>query len=128
VVVAREGDLYLANLDGSGETRLTDTPERGVLPKFSPDGATILFLNSARNAPADRLDSDLYRMNADGTGRTRLTETGREGGATFSRDGATIYFSSFRDGDWEMYSMAADGAGERRLTARPGYDGMPAAL
>lgn len=128
VVFARGGDLYLASLDGSGETRLTETPDAESFPRYSPDGATIVFLNSVRNEQAGRLDSDLYRINADGTGRTRLTETGHESGATFSRDGATVYFSSYRDGDWELYSMAADGSGERRLSARRGYDGMPAAL
>jgi len=127
VVFTRGGDIYVANVDGSGEARLTETTGGELTPRFSPDGATVLFLRSEWNAAERRYDYDLYSMAADGSGVTRLTETGRESGGTFSRDGSTIIFSSGRDGDSEIYSMRSDGTSETRLTRRRGYDITPAA-
>lgn len=55
--------------------------------------------------------------NTDNTARlviwTRLPFAGR------------IYFSSDRDGNWEVYAMSADGSGQTNLTWRMGNDGDP---
>src|SRR5690242_5003196 len=37
------GDLWIANDDGSGVTRLTDNVARDIYPRFSPDGKWIAF-------------------------------------------------------------------------------------
>jgi dipeptidyl aminopeptidase/acylaminoacyl peptidase len=40
----RNADLYVANLDGSAETRLTRTKAPDAAPAWSPDGSRIAFV------------------------------------------------------------------------------------
>jgi Tol biopolymer transport system component len=44
----------------------------------------------------------------------------------WSRDGRTIVFVSWRDGNGEVYAMDADGSGPRNLTQHPARDVRPA--
>jgi Tol biopolymer transport system component len=44
----------------------------------------------------------------------------------WSRDGRTIVFVSWRDGNGEVYAMSADGSGPRNLTKNPAKDVRPA--
>jgi Tol biopolymer transport system component len=44
----------------------------------------------------------------------------------WSRDGRTIVFVSWRDGNGEVYAMDADGSGPRNLTQNPAKDVRPA--
>jgi len=62
-------DLYTINVDGSGEARLTNTPESETYPKWSSRGIAFTVW-----AGGD--DRQVYRMNADGTGVTQLTRGG----------------------------------------------------
>jgi Tol biopolymer transport system component len=56
-------DIYVANADGSGLTRLTDALPGGAAPVWSGDGRQIYFLSSS----PDQSTSGLYAMNADGS-------------------------------------------------------------
>jgi Tol biopolymer transport system component len=60
-------EIFVANPDGSGLVRLTDTPGSNSLPRWSPDGKTIAFISSR-----DGFD-EIYLMEADGGHQTRLT-------------------------------------------------------
>ena len=55
------------NADGSGQTRLTDSPGWDGNPSWSPDGR--IAFQSDRDG-----DGEIYVMNADGSGQTRLTD------------------------------------------------------
>lgn len=59
-------------------------------------------------------------------GLSRLTDVvGYDAEATVSADGASIVFTSTRDGDLDIYTMDADGGNVKRLTTELGYDGGP---
>ncbi|HEV2820785.1 MAG TPA: hypothetical protein VGW11_09785, partial [Solirubrobacteraceae bacterium] len=117
--------IYTMNPDGTGLTRLTDSPGEDSGPVWSPDGTQIAF-QSRRSG-----DLEIYRMDADGSNVTRLTDNDSgtplenfDAFATWSPDGERIAWTSARDGDFEVYSMSArDGSDVQRLTNAPGFDG-----
>ncbi len=84
----REFDVYVINVDGSGERNLTDDAVSGG-PVWSPDGQRIAF-TSWRDA-SGLWGGSIYVMNADGSGQRRLT---RDAGFVlgWSRDGRKIAF------------------------------------
>ncbi|MHB0875015.1 MAG: protein kinase domain-containing protein, partial [Anaerolineae bacterium] len=65
-------DIYVANIDGSGEVRLTDDPAVDSSPDWSPDGTRIAF-ESDRDGNAE-----IYVMNVDGSDVTNLTQYAEE--------------------------------------------------
>ena len=61
----KRSDIYVMNVDGSGERKLT---ERGHDPRWSPDGEKISFVSSRDG------DDEIYVMNADGSGQLNLSQ------------------------------------------------------
>jgi Tol biopolymer transport system component len=61
------GDIYVMNANGSGQTRRTTSAAIDSSPDWSGAGTKIAF--------ASRRDSnfEIYSMNTDGSGQTRLT-------------------------------------------------------
>jgi Tol biopolymer transport system component len=123
-------DIFTANLDGSGLTRLTDNPKYDAEPVVSSDGKQIVF-GSQREG-----DFDIYIMNIDGSHVRRLTDrVGYDGGPWFSPDGGKIVWRSWypETGDekalWkdsmekdyivavplDIWVMDADGSNKRRI-------------
>ena len=62
------------NVDGSNQTRLTNSPAADEGPAWSPDGARLVF-NSNRDG-----DHELYSMNRDGSGLVQLTNNNVDDG------------------------------------------------
>ena len=56
----------------------------------------------------------------------RSAQPGDVQAPAWSRDGRTIVFVSWRDGNGEVYAMDADGSGPRNLTQHPAKDFRPA--
>lgn len=124
-------DIFSAASDGTGLTRLTDTPGYDAEGALSPDGKKIVF-TSIRDG-----DLEIYSMNSDGSGVTRLTNRkGFDGGPFFSWDGSHIVYRSYypdseealadyerllqkdlmRPVRAEIYLMRADGSQQRQIT------------
>jgi len=118
------GEIYLINADGSGLTRLTNSPGWDDQPAWSPDGRQLAFVSDRDGDP------EIFVMNADGSDLRQLTSnTFREIYPAWSPDGTWIAFQSDRDtpfGGFEIYLMNASGSEPRRLTNVPSYDGCPA--
>ena len=111
-----DGDIYAANIDGSGLRRLTTGEEMDEQPAWSPDGTRIAF-RSRRSG-----EWDIWVMDANGTGQTNLMldvrpATSTESGPTWSPDGSRILYSSDIDGFTyaKLWTMRADGGDKRRL-------------
>lgn len=84
-------DIFRAHKDGTGLTRLTDTPGYDAEGTVCARDGSILF-TSVRDG-----DLDLYRMDADGKNVRRLTDTpGYDGGAFFSPDCTKIVWRASR--------------------------------
>lgn len=124
--------LYSMNHDGSGVTRLTNSAANDDNPRWSPNGAKILF-QSDRDAPPPAGEDpgpakkDVYVMNADGTGQTRLTtDAADDSEASWSPDGSKIVFQSLRNGlYWQVYVMNADGTNQVNLSNGAAADYQP---
>lgn len=93
-VLYPEGTLWKANRDGSNAVQLTDPPFEAVLPRWSPDGTQIVFID------VDGSRSDLYLVPVDGGGPRRLLseDAGEESDPTWSPDGHKIAFAALGNG------------------------------
>lgn len=106
-------EIYRCEFDGTGLTKLTDSPGYDAEGSYSHDGKQIVF-TSMRDG-----DPDLYIMNADGTGVRQLTNVpGYDGGPFFSPDDKWIVFRSDRQAKdmLQVYLISVDGKHEVQLT------------
>ena len=117
-------NLRLVRLDNKASVALTpSTGYTNSQPRFSPDGAKILFLS---NASSQGAKMNLSVMNADGTGITNLTHWDHaDMSATWSGDGRHIFFMSFRDWPGQVYRVDANGGNLKRLTKSNAQEGFP---
>lgn len=84
-------DIYLADLDGKIQKKLTNEPGYDAEAVVSPKGDKIIF-TSMRNG-----DLDLYTMDMDGSNVKQITDDlGYDGGAWFSPDGKKIVWRASR--------------------------------
>lgn len=124
---SRDGfmQIYTMNSDGTGQTRLTSDGSNNENPRWSADGAKVLF-QSDRDSPGSGL-RDIYVMNADGSGQFRLTtDTNDDCNATWSADGSKIVFQSFRNSlSYQVYAMNADGSGQVNISNSASNDTQP---
>jgi dipeptidyl aminopeptidase/acylaminoacyl peptidase len=67
-----QGDIAVANADGSGSTKLTNTSTSESGPAWSPDGTKIAFSFTNGFPFGTCGNGSLYTMNPDGTGAAPL--------------------------------------------------------
>ncbi len=118
---AGDNEIYIMDVDGSNQTRLTSSAGYDQRPAISPDGTKIAFES---NRDGNR---EIYIMNSDGTGQTNISNSSTtDDRVSFSPDGTKVVFVSYRDGNDEIYSMNIDGTNVQRLTNNSDVDGDPA--
>lgn len=111
-------EIYVMNIDGTGETKLTDggmfyylSPK--IRPVWSPDGTKLLYTRINKEAPSISDSAQAFLMNADGSNPVKLTDgTGR----AWSADGTKIlvYRTNMSTGA-KLIQINSDGTGETVL-------------
>jgi hypothetical protein len=119
-VVSGSLDVFTVNIDGTGLTNLTNSPETEDYPAWSPDGTKIAF---------SRDDGQVWVMNRDGSSPFRVTNEASLPGAlfpTWSPDGSRIaYRASDPTNGYDIFAIKLDGTGRTNLTSFPGADSAP---
>ena len=104
--------IWTANADGTQPVQLTsmDPLSTTASPRWSPDGRDIAFDCNTGGA------YQLYVVPSTG-GKPRVVTSGTASnfGATWSRDGRWIYFSSVRDGN-DIWRVRPEGGDAERVT------------
>ena len=104
------GNLYWRPSDGSGETTLLLSRERGQFPEsWSPDGRAISFLE----APATGSTRDVWILPLEGEPFAFTDTASYERQAAFSPDGHWLAYTSDESGQDEVYLQAYPGPGPR---------------
>jgi Tol biopolymer transport system component len=103
-------DLYVTPAGGGVERRLTDHPATDALPRWTRDGAAVLF-------GSDRTGNwQLYSVGPKGGAPRRLRENGRrEWQLDGSPDGSSIAFLSNKEGPEYLLTMDLRSGAERVL-------------
>jgi Tol biopolymer transport system component len=123
-VSERDGrpQIYVMELDGTGQARLTFDGNSNKDPTWSPDGNKIAFASST-----DSLGTNIVIANVDRSAFNTLGGEGaKDGYPAWSPNGSQIAFSSFRTGNHELFIMNSDGTNARQITNSPDVDLRPA--
>jgi Tol biopolymer transport system component len=112
--------VYVASPDGSDPRNVVDMPGTERFPRWSPDGAQLLFTNDRGG------DEELYVTDAEGGHHRQLThnEVG-DSAPAWSPDGERVAFSRGPVDERDLWLIDADGGHEQLLLAQPGDEWMP---
>jgi len=113
---ARQLIAYLASAPGREAIR-----RAGLEPVTAPHqiALTRVFPNAGQIG--------LFVAHADGSNERPMFDTpGMDYNATWSPDGASIVYTSDREGSQELFRIRPDGTGRERLTDHPAYDDQAA--
>jgi TolB protein len=113
-------EVYVMDITGANQTRLTNNPASDSQAAWSPDGSKIAF-TSHRDG-----NDEIYVMDTDGSNQVNLTNNpASDSNPEWSPDGTKIAFDTGRDGNAEIYVMHADGSNQIRVTNDPAPDTDP---
>jgi Tol biopolymer transport system component len=123
IAFAADGEIQVANADGTGRGTLTNQPRGAFLPAWSPAGGRIAFVTPVQGEGS----TEILVMNEDGTNVVNLTSgRGSDSEPLWSRDGSRIAFTTFdpvpEGTNHEVAVMNPDGGNRRILTDNPASD------
>ncbi|MFH1743271.1 MAG: flagellin [bacterium] len=105
-------DVYIANIDGTGEVRLTTDPGTDQNALICASGNKVVFMSDRTG------NDDIFVVNPDGTGELQLTANpGVDTMPGISGDGSKIVFASDMAGGADIFIINSDGSGLIQLTS-----------
>lgn len=117
-----ETDIYVCNIDGTGERQLTNARGAEAWPAWSPDGRKILYAQGAGVGEIQKL----MVMEADGSSQHAITRGSftapdeiKFNMGKWSPDGTKLVAVGYTAGRWQIYTLNADGTSPRQLTTDP---------
>lgn len=118
--VGRTKRLAVMDYDGANQSYLTRGLELVAMPRFAPDGSSIVYMTYVRRQPK------IMIFNLVG-GSTRAVDLpqGTVFAPRFSPDGRTLAFSLGQGGETDIYALDMGSGAVRRLTASVGIDTSP---
>jgi dipeptidyl aminopeptidase/acylaminoacyl peptidase len=119
-------DIWVVGSDGSTPRRLVFNDGPDASPRWSPDGKSIAY--TTRTGKATEVgQTQLAIISADGGTPRMVTPafTYQPGPATWSSDGATIYFQASVRTTAHLFSVASAGGTPRQLSSAPGVMSAP---
>jgi dipeptidyl aminopeptidase/acylaminoacyl peptidase len=114
-----DGEVWIANADGSGAVRLTSNGVPETNARVSPDDSRVLFISQANARFDTYYNGRLFVVPAEGgparvvAGETESLDVDR---ALWSKDGRTIYFLANLGVHEEIFSVPAEGGKPTQLT------------
>jgi TolB protein len=118
---ARLKRLAVMDYDGANVQYLTDSSSIVLAPRFSPDGARVLFTSFETGFPR------IYVMDVGSMQRRALDE--QPGTMTFAPrfapDGRTVVFSLEQGGNSDIYTVDSETGATARLTSAPSIETAP---
>ena len=120
-VIDLQGRLWLVPLAGGAALPLTDGLADDRLPRWSPDGTSIVFQTFRSGS------WDLALINADGAGYRRLTDDpADEREPAWSADGKTVYYAGDAAGQSDVWRVDVTTLARERVTTVEGDEYAPA--
>ena len=102
--------IYIMNVDGSEQKVISPDSIDDESPKWSPDGAKMLFVSKRTGNP------EIYVMNIDGSNTLRLTTSNYSIMPNWSPDAKKIVYRGNENGNPEIYVMTLDGSEKIKIT------------
>ncbi len=113
--------IYVMEIDGSGQSRVTFDVGSDKDPTWSPDGNKIAFASTQGSR------TSIVIANVDRSGVTVLGGAdAKDSYPAWSPDGTLIAFASNRTGNSELFIMNTDGTNMRQITNSPDVELRPA--
>ena len=98
-------DIYVMDIDGRNQRRVTVNPARDWLPAWSPDGKKIAFVSNRNNVNEEH--RQIWVIDADGKNAIRLTDGLVDTNPDWSPDGTKIVYDTHLVP--EDHNLAPDG-------------------
>lgn len=104
-------DIWIMNLDGTGQKQLTDDGHFDSRPVVTPDGRYIVFVSDRTGA------SNIWRMSLDGSGLKKLSDGKIDQYPDCSPDGQWVIYESIGDSGFPcLWKISVDGGAPSQVT------------